>query len=361
MARRRNRWTLPPWTCTKQVSAQELGQAWPWGLKFAGIDKLHVETKGAGVKIGIIDTGIDTTHPDLAGNILSARDFSRSAFGVEDRVGHGTHTAGTMVAIDNGVGSIGLMPEGKLIVAKGLGDDGSGPMDVIASCIIYCVDEGADVINLSVGSPDPDDDVLHALQYASEHGVLVSSAAGNDGIALDRFGKQLNTVDYPGKWTNLCSCVGAHDEQGKIADFSSRGPEVDFLAPGVKVLSCFLAGRYSYMNGTSMATPFVAGTIGLMIAYRRKHNLPAIKNQVELETELFKTAIKIGNGGPAFGSGHGLLNPKGLFDDMATAPKPAPAPTKVERYPFPFLRRWMPGYTWELVGTPDGTKAKEAA
>lgn len=345
------RWSLPPWECRREFSPSEIGERVPWGLAMSGIDKLHVRTKGAGVKVAVLDTGIMVDHPDLAGQVIDMKDFSRSVGGAgSDKAGHGTHTAGTIAAIDgNGIGIPGVAPESKLLIGKVLGDDSSGSMDAVAAGIIWAVDGGADVISMSLNGPDADGIVRQALVYAAQKGVLVACAAGNRGQLFDRrSGLEINTVDPPGKWTPLCTCVGAHDENGKIAKFSARGPEVDLLAPGVQVLSCWHDGGYATLDGTSMATPFVAGTIALMIAYRRKNNLPSIRTQAELEVELFKSAIPIGK---AAGTGHGLLNPNGLFENMASAPPATIEPTVTPVAPAPIVPaapsdgKWPPTFT----------------
>jgi subtilisin family serine protease len=322
----RRPWQLPPFTVRRTASASEMKQTVPWGLQANGIAELHKKTKGAGVRVAVLDTGIDAAHPDLAKRILKKKDFSRSGWGTDDRSGHGTHTAGTLAAEDNAYGVLGLGPLFDLLVGKVLGDNGTGSMDDVADGFQWALDEGADVISLSLGTPDEEERMLEVLQAAAAQGVFVVCAAGNSGHLTDSKGRDLNTVDYPGRWTTLCTCVGAHDEKGKIAEFSSRGPEVDLLAPGVNVPSCYPGNRYAYMDGTSMATPFVAGMIGLLVAYRRKEKLAPIASQADLERELFSTALKL----EGYGAGHGVLNCRGAFDHIpaappATTPPPPPA------------------------------------
>jgi len=323
-------WRLPPFRVRKTATASEMKQVIPWGLKLNGIDQLHLKTQGEGVRVALLDTGIDDTHPDLKNRIELTKDFSGSAWGTRDQQGHGTHTAGTIAAEDNGVGVIGVASKCTLLVGKVLGDDGSGSMEAVTEGIRWAIAQRAHVISMSLGSPDPDDGVQAAIQAANQAGILVICAAGNEGHLVDKQTRlDINTVDYPGKWHELCSCVGAHDEAGKIAEFSSRGPEVDFLAPGVNVASCWPGGRYAYLDGTSMATPFVAGAAALLIAYRKLKGYEPIASQAMFETLLTVKAKPAKD----WGSGHGLLAVGDAFDSMvppALVPAPVVDPKVIE-------------------------------
>ncbi len=323
-------WRLPPFKVRKTCTASEMKQVIPWGLKLNGIDQLHLQTQGEGVRVALLDTGIDDAHPDLKDRIAAMKDFSGSAWGTRDQQGHGTHTAGTIAADDNGVGVVGVASKCSLLVGKVLGDDGSGSMEAVADGIRWAIAQKAQIISMSLGSPDADDGVLAAIQEAVKAGIFVVCAAGNEGHLVDKITRQdINTVDYPGKWTELCSCVGAHDESGKIAEFSSRGPEVDFLAPGVNVASCWPGGRYAYLDGTSMATPFMAGTAALLIAYRKAKGYEPITSQAMLEALVSVKAIPAKD----YGAGHGLLRVGDAFQNMlppAVVPAPAVDPKVIE-------------------------------
>jgi subtilisin family serine protease len=155
---------------------------------------------------------------------------------------------------------IGVAPRCRLLVAKVLGDDGSGTSDAVAAGIDWAADAGADILSMSLGSPHPAEEIHAAIRRAVAKGKFVICAAGNDG--RDR------SVNYPARWEDTVA-VGAVDRNGAVARFSSRGPEVDLCAPGQDILSTFFAGGYAKLSGTSMATPFVAGVVALMLAKHR--------------------------------------------------------------------------------------------
>ena len=314
----------PPWRVRSTMRAQDMSQVWPWGMKFAGVDKLWQSTQGDGVLGCILDTGYDATHPDLAGQVVGSQDFSGSAYGVDDRQGHGTHTLGTQCACDNGIGVIGVAPKLKMLVGKVLGDDGSGSSSAVTAGIQWAQKEKADYISMSLGSAQGDPAIYDALQAYVADGGLVICAAGNDGREIDpQTGQELDTIGYPAKWGDVAVAVGAYDEQGNIASFSSRGPELDVIAPGVNVLSTWPGGKYAYLDGTSMATPFVAGCIALILAARKSQGLPKIASEAELKRSLFAAAIPQGSAsGTTNDWGHGFINPGGMFDDLTVTPSP---------------------------------------
>lgn len=332
-----NPWRVPTFSPPLVMTAAQIGAQWSWGLKLGGIDKLWEKTKGEGVKWAILDTGIDSSHPDFAGRIVALNDFTGSGFGTDDRVGHGTHAAGTIGAGDSGSGVAGVAPQVKLIVGKVLGDDGSGATSWIAAGVDWAVAQGCDGISLSLTSPSGDPVLEAALRRAVAAGKFVVGAAGNDGPRAD-------SVGYPGKWEDLTLTVGAVDETGALAEFSSRGPQVDCCAPGVKILSCWPGGGYAYLSGTSMATPFVAGAICLMISYRRKQGLPPISNQAALELEIGKNSLHVGGVDRVPDWGFGIFNPEAI---LATAPTLPALGRPVTFGPFEFA-----GINWVLTGTP---------
>lgn len=232
--------------------------------------------RGAGVKIGIVDTGIDPAHPDFAGRIRATRDFTGKG-SVADGHGHGTHVAS--IAAGSGAASgdkyVGVAPEALLCVAKVLADNGGGMMSDVMAGIEWVVDEGAQVINLSLGAPGPGDgdDALSALcDAAVEEGVVVCAAAGNSGPGA-------STVGPPGV-ARLVITIGASDKSDGIASFSSRGPTADgrtkpdVVFPGVGIVAARASGtsmgtpvddHYTSASGTSMATPHATGAVALLL------------------------------------------------------------------------------------------------
>lgn len=308
-------WRLPPYTVQQVLRPNELAETVDWGLAQYGIPKLWAATQGEGVTVGIIDTGCQLDHPDLAGAIKDARDFSRSWSGPEDKQGHGSHCAGVIGARKDGKGIIGIAPRCSLLIAKGLGDDGSGGSRSIADAIDWCIVKGADVISMSLGSPVPDQAILAAIQRAAKAGIFVIAAAGNDGKA--------NSVNYPARFRETIA-VAAVDRDGRVAKFSSQGPQVDIAAPGEDILSCFLNSGYAKMSGTSMATPFVAGVVALAVARHKGIESPStpLKDVADLREHIKRTAKDAGPVGRDDGYGWGLIDPANLVG--RDEPKPAP-------------------------------------
>ncbi|MEU4265487.1 S8 family peptidase [Streptomyces argenteolus] len=228
---------------------------------------------GAGVKIAVVDTGIDATHPDLTGRVVAERNFSASP-DARDRVGHGTHVAS--VAAGTGAKDArfkGVAPGAQLINAKVLDDRGVGDDSGILAGVDWAVAQGADVINMSLGSTDTVGiDPLEAQvnKVSAEKGVLFAVAAGNSGPGR-------GTVASPGS-ADAALTVGAVDDDDLIADFSSVGPRTgdgavkpDITAPGVEITAAAAAGTsgqnppgYVSLSGTSMATPHVAGAAAIL-------------------------------------------------------------------------------------------------
>lgn len=289
-----------------------LAETIDWGLAAYGVPAQWKRSRGAGVKVAVLDTGVEADHPDLAGAVVDACDFTRSSSGTNDRSGHGTHVAGTIAARDNGAGVIGVAPDCGLLVGKVLGDDGSGDAADVAAGIDWACRAGADVISMSLGSPEPDSRMRAALQRAVARGVYVACAAGNEG--------RPDSVNYPARW-GCGVTVGAVDRQGRAAPYSSMGPEVDVCAPGSDVLSTYLRHGYAKLSGTSMATPFVAGVVALWLAQLRQSraSLPRPRELVEL---LRRTAVDAGPAGKDPQYGYGLIHPASvLADGGAGAPR----------------------------------------
>ncbi len=228
---------------------------------------------GTGVKIAVVDTGIDATHPDLTGRVVAERNFSGSP-DAKDRVGHGTHVAS--IAAGTGAKDArfkGVAPGARLINAKVLDDHGVGDDSGILAGVDWAVAQGADVVNMSLGSPDTEGiDPLEAQvnQISAEKGVLFAVASGNSG-------PNPGTVASPGS-ADAALTVGAVDDDDQIADFSGVGPRTgdgavkpDITAPGVDITAAAAAGTseqsppgYLTQSGTSMATPHVAGAAAIL-------------------------------------------------------------------------------------------------
>ncbi|MEH1823494.1 MAG: S8 family peptidase [Nostoc sp.] len=238
---------------------------------------------GKGVVVAVLDTGVDYNHEDLSNNIWtnskeipgngidddgngyvddsSGWNFSENNNNTLDQNGHGTHVSGTIAGENNNYGVTGIAYDAKIMPVKVLNDSGSGSYSSIAKGIHYAVDNGANVINLSLGGGSSNRTLESAINYASSKGVIVVMAAGNDGDS---------SPGYPARYASKSGiAVGAVDRNNNMPDFSNRSGtnEISYVtAPGVKVYSSVPNNQYATYSGTSMATPHVAGIVALMLS-----------------------------------------------------------------------------------------------
>ncbi|TDE30985.1 S8 family serine peptidase [Actinomadura sp. 6K520] len=272
---------------------------------------------GKGTKVAVLDTGVDTRHPDLKGRIAEERNFSESP-GTEDRVGHGTHVAATIAGTGAAAAGErrGVAPDAELLSGKVLDDEGYGTDSGVIAGMEWAASR-ADVVNMSLGGypTDGTDPLSVALNtLTAEHGTLFVVAAGNDGV--------IQSVGSPGT-AEAALTVGAVDARDALAEFSSRGPvgraaKPEIVAPGVEIVAARAAGtglgtpvdaNYTRMSGTSMATPHVAGAAALLAA---EH--PGWKPE-RLKAALVGT-VDPATGGDAYERGAGRLD----VGDAVTAP-----------------------------------------
>ena len=235
-----------------------------WGVKRVGAGLVHDGgNKGAGVKVGVLDTGIDTDHPDLSYDPTCSASFVNGE-SLEDGNGHGTHTAGTVAALDNNVGTsvVGMAPEVTLCIYKVLSNSGSGSYSDVIAALQQAVADGVQVTNNSYGtSGDPGPTVKAAFDNAYAAGVLHAAAAGNSGNPP---GRGDNCI-FPALWESLIATAATKQDDSR-ASFSSTCEELELSAPGYRVNSTWNNGGYREASGTSMASPHVAGVAALVIA-----------------------------------------------------------------------------------------------
>lgn len=329
---------LPPFTVQNVVKT--LSETIDWGLSSNNIPEHWKQSKGKGIRVAVLDTGCDLQHGDLKPGVVAAKDFTGSPFGAMDRNGHGTHTAGTIGARANGTGVVGVAPECELLIGKVLGDDGSGRGEWVAAGIEWSVANGADIISMSLGSPQDDPRIHAAVDRAIAKGKIFICAAGNDGFD--------DSVNFPGRYT---IAIAAYDKQFRLAEFSSRGPEVTTAAPGVDIVSTYpqFMGSFAKLSGTSMATPFVAGLMALALSiHRSTNNATPINNQAEAKEHLQKTAKDAGAPGFDTGFGWGLINADTLLEP-AKPKEPVVEPFKIV-IPIPVLGVQIVGSIEPLPG-----------
>lgn len=244
---------------------------------------------GKGVVTAIVDTGVDTGHPDLAAHMVGGWNTVDNNENARDDHGHGTHCAGIAAALaNNKVGVAGIAPDATIMPVKVLGGDGSGSDETVANGIIWAADHGAKVISLSLGGPGESQVLGEAVAYALKKGAAIIAAMGNDGT---------NEKSYPAAYPGVVA-VGATNKQDRIADFSQYGDWISVSAPGVGILSTFPTYKvamndygfpmtYATLDGTSMATPAVSGAAAVIRA-----RFPAL-DPAQIKARLEKSADKV--------------------------------------------------------------------
>lgn len=270
------------------AEAYALAQTVPWGVPHVqGTQSHQAGYTGQGVKVAILDTGIDKSHPDLSSNVKGGYSVFTDAANsnpYNDVHGHGTHVAGTVAALNNNIGVIGVAYDAELYAVKVLDNYGSGSYAGIAQGIEWAVNNGAQIINMSLGGSSSSTILENMCNQAYNSGVLLVAAAGNSG----RYDGKGDTVGYPAKYDSVMA-VAAIDSSNTRASFSSTGPAVEIAAPGVSIHSTVPGGQYAYYNGTSMASPHVAGAAALVWGAK-----PQLTN-VQLRNLLNNTATYLGN------------------------------------------------------------------
>jgi subtilisin family serine protease len=243
------------------------------------------ETKGnEDIIIAIVDTGVDLDHPDLNDKIYSnGYDFVNDDSNATDDHAHGTHVAGIAAAeTHNNEGIAGVAWNCKILPVKVLDDQGGGSYSEMIEGIIWAADNGADVMNLSLGGDFPSVSLENALKYAYDMDIVIVAAAGNDGGA----------VLYPAAYDDYCLAVAATDYNDEKVDFSNFGPEIDVAAPGVLIISTVPTWfwgpgsfPYAWGDGTSQASPHVAGLAALIKSVKPNLSAAQIMNVIRYSAD----------------------------------------------------------------------------
>ncbi len=281
----------------------------PWGVDRIDAEVVHGYNRGSGVKVAVIDTGIDHTHPDLDDNYLGGYDFANSDNDPMDDNGHGTHVAGIIAAEDNDFGVIGVAPEADLYALKAFGSGGTADLSDILAAIDWSIDNGMQIISMSFGTNEHAQSFQDACNAAYGARIVLVAAAGNDGLPWPWF----DTVDYPARYGAVIA-VGAVDQSDLRAWWSSTGPSLELAAPGVDVYSTWLGG-YNYESGTSMACPHVSGVAALVIAGE-----PELTNE-QVRQRLLDTADPLGF---LDEYGWGMVDADEAAPDVGPPPPPPP-------------------------------------
>jgi len=289
---------IPPFTVNyKMMSLSEVKN---YGHNLHNIPEAWKTTQGEGVTIAVIDTGLPV-HRDLEGQIIASANFTFDP--IEDLVqGHSTFVSGVIASKENNEGVVGIAPKAKLVIAKALGDDGSGSDENLASAINWCVEQKVDVINMSLGAPAKYaylfKETEKAVKKAYEKGIVIVCAAGNENA---------DQVGVPARYEEAIA-VAAVDSKKQRASFSNKGPELDFAASGVDLLSTFLDNTYANLSGTSFSSPQVAGIVALIISEHRNNpekDTP-LTSPADVREHIRKICLDLGPAGWDKEYGYGL-------------------------------------------------------
>lgn len=328
-----------------------------WALSRIQVPQAWDITKGQGAVVAVLDTGVDVNHPDLQGRLLSGFSYTTDNENVSDLCGHGTHVTGIIAAVaNNSTGVAGVAPEVQILPVKVMdryqaGYGCYGSYSDFARGIVYAVDHGAKVINMSFGGTAYSTTLRDAIAYAANRGALLVAAAGNNNSS---------SPFYPAYFEEVIA-VSATDSSDARAPWSNYGDWVDLSAPGVGIYSTYFDGAnstYATMSGTSMAAPHVVGVAALLLAQN-----PG-RSAMELRSLLEGSADDLGEPGKDIYFGYGRVNayralttdqsvlvPTATPTPMPPTPTPTFTPTPVPPTPTPTL-------TPTLTPTPKSRKVK---
>ena len=287
-------------------SIQEVKQNAGWNITAFELPKVWEKTQGEGVVIGVIDSGCDINHQDLVANVLPGVNLIERGQEPFDKQGHGTALAGILVAENNNLGVVGVAPKAKIRPIKALNNKGQGDSRIVAEGIRWAVDNGVDMISMSIGAPFPAQQMRKAIQLACNKNIPVFVAAGNMGFTKEIF--------YPANYPETIA-IGAVDMEMRRAKFSNTGINLDFMAPGVDILTTAPNNWYSIYSGTSMAQPFACGIAALLLSYSKSSRGSNLQLDTidKLRDELKKYTTPVANGNythSQFYEGFGIIDPR---------------------------------------------------
>ncbi|MGG0755963.1 S8 family peptidase [Brevibacillus laterosporus] len=240
-----------------RLHSQDRQDEIPWGVEHMGAPALWHVTQGKGIKVAVIDTGISHSHPDLKGQVKGKVSVISGA-GRNNLGGHGTHVAGTIAAVANNRGIVGIAPQVDLYDVQAFGADGTANISDIIAGLNWAIEQKVDIINMSFGTSEDHPAFHQALRVASRNGIKLVASAGNNGGGLE----------YPAAYREVIA-VGAINQQAKLAEFSARGRGLNTVAPGVGIKSTWLNKEYRTLDGTSMAAAHISGLYALRLAQQR--------------------------------------------------------------------------------------------
>lgn len=299
-----NEFTLPPYVVNEVSPILPQSQTIDWGVLLLKIQEIHaMGVTGKGIRVAVVDTGVDAGHPDLKGTVTKVMNATSEAFASTNS--HGTAVAGVIGARNNTTGVLGIAPDVEIIAIKAMRETGSGFTNEINQGIRLAIQEKVHIINLSLGTDAHVPSMKQAIDEAIAAGIIVVCAAGNSGGD--------DSVNYPARYENTYA-VAATNQAGNVSAFSSRGDQVDIAAPGERILTTWKNNTYAKVSGTSFASPAVAAVFALFLQVGINVDHEKIKS----------TAIDIEEIGKDNKSGYGLINPLKLIVDYKPPIVPPP-------------------------------------
>ncbi|TDE29553.1 S8 family serine peptidase [Actinomadura sp. 6K520] len=266
----------------------------PWAQRRLDFEQAWPITRGKGVTVAVVDSGIDTGHPQLRNKVAASFDATKTT--TDDCIGHGTQVAGIIAASDmrsRDIPFVGVAPQVRLLNAKWSSGQSTNDNTMLPKAIAWAADQGAKVINVSADAPDTPALRL-AVRKAQRKDALIVASAGN--VAQDQRGKE--SASYPASYRGVLS-VAAVDEAGTIANFSNLKTRVDVSAPGQNVISTLGDGYVGGLQGTSFGAPYASGVAALVRARHPKLTYQQVIDRILITAE----------GGNGQGSGYGMISP----------------------------------------------------
>lgn len=301
-----SKWKIPDYTVDAVGDIATLSQIHPQHILDGNIPKVWEKSKGKNTVIAILDTGTPQ-HSDLNANI----DLSKCRSFVDEDIfdihsGHSTHCSGTMCAINNTSGIVGIAPDATLVCIKVLNKYGMSENNSILKGLEYCLTLRPSVINMSLGGPSPMPDIQRVIKKLIDLNIPIVCSAGNNGLFEN------HDVLYPANYDE-CIAVGAYSDSviKNRALFSAWGNTLDIMAAGENILSTYLRNQYCIMSGTSMAAPSITAIIALIISYYQK--IGKSYTVEDIRKVLLLNAKDINDVGKDDISGWGIVDPEKIF------------------------------------------------
>ncbi len=310
---------IPPYEIIEVGDIQTLSQIVNWSLDNLQIPAVWKKSRGKGITIAVLDTGIDEFHGDLLCNVLNehSRSFHSGEPTPHDFNGHGTASSGVAGACDNELGIVGVAPDVKIIPIKVLGGSGMGQNDAIERGLKYVweIRDKVDIVNLSLGSTAPlSNDGHNTIKDLYNYGIIIVAAAGND---------PSKGVLWPARYDEVFA-IGSYTPTltRDLSTFSAQGDAIDFVCPGSNITTTFKDGKYATLNGTSFASPYCCGVLALMLSVEKSRGRKLTVDEVK--RKLINNCMDYGTKGFDHQYGWGIINVTQLMDSLSSEGEPIP-------------------------------------